>query len=45
MDRDRWIDPLRGRADFEASLASARERHLRTVAQFESAGGRCLIDA
>jgi hypothetical protein len=45
MDRDRWIDPLRGRADFEAALASARERHLRTVAQFESAGGRCLIDA
>jgi tetratricopeptide (TPR) repeat protein len=44
MDRDRWIDPLRGRADFEAALASARERHLRTVAQFESAGGRCLID-
>ena len=45
MDRDRWIDPLRGRAHFEAALASARERHLRTVAQFESAGGRCLIDA
>jgi hypothetical protein len=45
MDRDRWIDPLRGRADFEAALASAGERHLRTVAQFESAGGRCLIDA
>jgi TolB-like protein/tetratricopeptide (TPR) repeat protein len=45
MDRDRWIDPLRGRADFEAALASARERHLRTVAQFESAGGRYLIDA
>jgi len=45
MDRDRWIDPLRGRADFEAALASARERHLQTVAQFESAGGRSLIDA
>ena len=45
MDRDRWIDPLRGRADFEAALATARERHLRTVAQFESAGGRYLIDA
>jgi serine/threonine protein kinase len=45
MDRDRWIDPLRSRADFEAPLASARERHLRAVAQFESAGGRCLIDA
>jgi serine/threonine protein kinase len=44
MDRDRWIDPLRGRPDFEAALANARERHLRTVAQFESAGGRCLID-
>jgi len=44
MDRDRWIDPLRGRADFEAALATARERHLRSVAQFESAGGRCLID-
>jgi hypothetical protein len=44
MDRDRWIDPLRGRADFEAALATARERHLRTVAQFESAGGRWLID-
>jgi hypothetical protein len=45
MDRDRWIDPLRGRADFEAALATARDRHLRTVAQFESAGGRYLIDA
>jgi serine/threonine protein kinase len=45
MDRDRWIDPLRGRPDFEAALATARERHLRTVAQFESAGGRRLIDA
>jgi hypothetical protein len=45
MDRDRWIDPLRGRADFEAALAAARERHLRTVAQFESAGGRYLIFA
>ena len=45
MDRDRWIDPLRGRADFEAALATARERHLRTVAEFESAGGRWLIDA
>jgi serine/threonine protein kinase/tetratricopeptide (TPR) repeat protein len=45
MDRDRWIDPLRGRAHFETALASARERHLRTVAQFESAGGRYLIDA
>jgi len=45
MDNDRWIDPLRGRADFEAALASARERHLRAVAQFESAGGPCLIDA
>ena len=44
MDRDRWIDPLRGRADFEAALATARERHLRSVAQFESAGGRRLID-
>jgi serine/threonine protein kinase/tetratricopeptide (TPR) repeat protein len=44
MDRDRWIDPLRGRADFEAALATARDRHLRTVAQFESAGGRYLID-
>jgi serine/threonine protein kinase len=44
MERDRWIDPLRGRADFEAALAAARERHLRTVAQFESAGGRWLID-
>jgi hypothetical protein len=40
MDRDRWIDPLRGRADFEPRLQAARERHLRTVAQFESAGGR-----
>jgi hypothetical protein len=45
IDRDRWIDPLRGRADFEAALATARERHLRTVVQFESAGGRRLIDA
>jgi len=45
MDRDRWIDPLRGRADFEAALATARDRHLRTVAQFESAGGRYLIEA
>jgi serine/threonine protein kinase len=45
MDRDRWIDPLRGRADFEAALATARDRHLRSVAQFESAGGRYLIDA
>ena len=45
MDRDRWLDPLRGRADFEAALATARERHLRSVAQFESAGGRRLIDA
>src|SRR5262245_111905 len=45
IDRDRWIDPLRGRPDFEAALASARERHQRTVAQFESAGGRYLIDA
>jgi TolB-like protein len=45
MDRDRWIDPLRGRADFEAALAAARVRHLRTVVQFESAGGRRLIDA
>jgi len=44
MDRDRWIDPLRGRPDFEAALATARERHLRSVAQFESAGGRWLID-
>ena len=45
MDRDRWLDPLRGRADFEAALATARERHLRSVAQFESAGGRRLLDA
>jgi hypothetical protein len=45
MDRDRWIDPLRGRAEFEAALAIARDRHLRAVAQFESAGGRYLIDA
>ena len=45
IDRDRWIDPLRGRHDFEAALATARERHLRSVAQFESAGGRWLIDA
>jgi hypothetical protein len=42
MDRDRWIDPLRGRADFEAALATARERHLRSLAQFESAAGRRL---
>ena len=45
MDRDQWLDPLRGRPDFEAALATARERHLRSVAQFESAGGRRLIDA
>jgi eukaryotic-like serine/threonine-protein kinase len=45
MDRDRWIDPLRGRVDFEAALGTARERHLRAVAQFEAAGGRRLIDA
>ena len=37
MDRDRWIDPLRGRADFETELATARERHLRTaLAGFEA---------
>ena len=27
------------------ALAAVRERHLRSVAQFESAGGRRLIDA
>ena len=43
MDRDRWIDPLRGGVAFEAALATARERHLRCLAQFESAGGRRLI--
>jgi TolB-like protein len=45
MNRDRWIDPLRGRTDFEAALAVARERHLQSVARFESAGGRLLIGA
>jgi hypothetical protein len=45
MDRDRWIDPLRGRTDFEAALATARDRHRRSVSEFESAGGRWLIDA
>jgi tetratricopeptide (TPR) repeat protein len=43
LERDPWLDPLRGRADFEAVMLVAAQRHRESVAAYEAAGGRELL--
>ena len=43
LGRDPWLDPLRGRADFEAVVVLAAQRHRESVAAYDAAGGRELL--
>jgi tetratricopeptide (TPR) repeat protein len=41
--RHAWLDPLRGRQDFEAILERARHHHEKAHAAFVNAGGKTLL--
>jgi TolB-like protein/tetratricopeptide (TPR) repeat protein len=41
--RHAWLDPLRGRQDFEAILEVARHNHENALAAFVKAGGKTLL--
>jgi serine/threonine protein kinase/tetratricopeptide (TPR) repeat protein len=41
--RHAWLDPLRGRRDFDAVLENAKHRHLEAHAGFVKSGGETLL--
>ena len=43
LDRDDWLDPLRGRADFARVEELAAKRHWQSVDAYEAAGGPELL--
>ena len=43
FETDRWLDPLRGHAEFEGAMARAKERHLQAIAAFKAADGERII--
>ncbi len=40
---DRWLEPLRGHAAFEAAMAQAKERYRQAAAAFKAAGGERIV--
>jgi hypothetical protein len=43
MARDPWLDPLRGRSEFDGLLDQARARHHEAAARFAQVGGDVIL--